>query len=72
LCGGLIISKEKNLVRNHRHYRPHNPQYTDYYRRVEDHFEAFLQVYEEHLSPIIHQGHDNSLISDPLYIMRLS
>ena len=28
-------------------YRPRNPQSSDYYRCVQDHFEAFLQVYEE-------------------------
>ncbi|MEN6318919.1 MAG: transposase [Syntrophaceae bacterium] len=28
-------------------YRPRNPQTSDYYRCVEDHFEAFLLVYEE-------------------------
>ena len=28
-------------------YRPRNPQSSDYYRCVEDHFETFIQVYEE-------------------------
>jgi hypothetical protein len=28
-------------------YRPRNPQSSDYYRCVQDHFETFLQVYEE-------------------------
>jgi len=28
-------------------YRPRNPQSSDYYRCVEDHFETFVQVYEE-------------------------
>lgn len=28
-------------------YRPRSPQSSDYYRCVQDHFEAFLQVYEE-------------------------
>ncbi|MBM4272030.1 MAG: transposase [Deltaproteobacteria bacterium] len=28
-------------------YRPRNPQSSDYYRCVQDHFEVFLQVYEE-------------------------
>src|SRR4030042_437032 len=28
-------------------YRPRNPKSSDYYRCVEDHFEAFVQVYEE-------------------------
>jgi ribosomal protein S27E len=28
-------------------YHPRNPQASDYYRCVQDHFEAFLQVYEE-------------------------
>ncbi|MGA2332434.1 MAG: hypothetical protein ABSG75_11800 [Syntrophales bacterium] len=27
--------------------RPRNPQSSDYYRRIEDHFETFIQVYEE-------------------------
>ncbi len=28
-------------------YRPRNPQFSDYYRCVEDLFETFVQVYEE-------------------------
>lgn len=28
-------------------YRTRNPQSSDYYRCVEDHFETFLHVYEE-------------------------
>jgi len=28
-------------------YRPRNPQSSDYYRCVEDHFEGFVQLYEE-------------------------
>jgi len=28
-------------------YRPRNPQSSDYYRCVEDHFETFVQIYEE-------------------------
>ena len=28
-------------------YRPRNPQSSDYYRCVEDHFETFGQVYEQ-------------------------
>lgn len=28
-------------------YRPRNPQSSDYYRCVDDHFETFVQVYEE-------------------------
>ena len=29
-------------------YRSRNPQSSDYYRCVEDHFESFVKVYEEH------------------------
>jgi hypothetical protein len=28
-------------------YRPRNPQSSDYYRCIEDHFETFIRVYEE-------------------------
>jgi hypothetical protein len=28
-------------------YRPRNPQSSDYYRCIEDHFETFIQVYEK-------------------------
>jgi hypothetical protein len=31
-------------------YRPRNPQYSDYYRCVEDHFESFVGIYDEHFS----------------------
>ncbi len=31
-------------------YRPRNPQLSDYYRCVEDYFEIFVRVYEEHFS----------------------
>ena len=31
-------------------YRPRNPQDSDYYRCVEDHFETFLQIYDDHFS----------------------
>jgi hypothetical protein len=31
-------------------YRPRNPQSSDYYRCVEDHFETFIQVYDSNVS----------------------
>ena len=31
-------------------YRPRNPQLSDYYRCVEDYFETFVQIYDEHFS----------------------
>mgnify|MGYP007044112696 CR=1 FL=1 len=31
-------------------YRPRNPQSSDYYRYVEDYFETFVQIYDEHFS----------------------
>jgi ribosomal protein S27E len=31
-------------------YRPRNPQDSDYYRCVEDYFETFVQIYDEHFS----------------------
>jgi len=31
-------------------YRPRNPQLSDYYRCVEDNFETFIQIYDEHFS----------------------
>ncbi len=31
-------------------YRPRHPQDSDYYRCVEDYFETFIQVYDEHFS----------------------
>jgi hypothetical protein len=31
-------------------YRSRNPQDSDYYRCVEDYFETFLQIYDEHFS----------------------
>jgi len=31
-------------------YRPRNPQDSDYYRCVEDNFETFVQIYDEHFS----------------------
>jgi hypothetical protein len=35
-------------------YRPRNPQSSDYYRCVEDHFETFIQVYEERFVYLTH------------------
>ncbi|MFH1627093.1 MAG: hypothetical protein ABIE47_00010 [Pseudomonadota bacterium] len=31
-------------------YRPGNPQLSDYYRCLEDYFETFVGIYDEHLS----------------------
>ena len=31
-------------------YRPRNPQLSDYYRCVEDYFETFVRIYDEHFS----------------------
>src|SRR3989339_124787 len=31
-------------------YRPRNPQSSDYYRCVEDYFETFVRIYDEHFS----------------------
>ena len=31
-------------------YRPRNPQASDYYRCVDDYFETFVQIYDEHFS----------------------
>ncbi|MFH1080824.1 MAG: transposase zinc-binding domain-containing protein [Pseudomonadota bacterium] len=31
-------------------YRPRNPQSSDYYRCVEDYFEIFVGIYDEHFS----------------------
>jgi hypothetical protein len=31
-------------------YRPRNPQSSDYYRCVEDYFETFVGIYDEHFS----------------------
>ena len=31
-------------------YRPRNPQDSDYYRCVEDYFETFVRIYDEHFS----------------------
>lgn len=31
-------------------YRPRNPQDSDYYRYVENYFETFIQIYDEHFS----------------------
>ena len=31
-------------------YRPRNPQFSDYYRCVEDYFETFIGIYDEHFS----------------------
>jgi hypothetical protein len=31
-------------------YHPRNPQLSDYYRCVEDYFETFVQIYDEHFS----------------------
>jgi hypothetical protein len=31
-------------------YRPRRPQDSDYYRCVEDYFQTFIQVYDEHFS----------------------
>ena len=33
-------------------YRPRNPQLSDYYRCVEDYFEIFAQIYDEHFSEL--------------------
>lgn len=30
-------------------YSPRNPHLSDYYRCVEDHFETFVRIYDEHL-----------------------
>ena len=35
---------------NAHQYRPHNPQNSNYYRCVEDHFETFELVYDERFS----------------------
>jgi hypothetical protein len=37
-------------------YRPRNPQDSDYYRCVEDHFETFIQIYDNH--------YDRKLLAD--------
>ena len=31
-------------------YRPRNPQSSDHYRCVEDYFETFVRIYDEHFS----------------------
>ncbi len=31
-------------------YHPRNPKSSDYYRCVEDYFETFVQIYDEHFS----------------------
>ena len=31
-------------------YRPRNPQDSDYYHCVEDHFETFVRIYDDHFS----------------------
>lgn len=31
-------------------YRPRNPQLSDYYRCIEDYFETFVQIYDNHFS----------------------
>ena len=31
-------------------YRPRNPPLSDYYRCVEDYFETFVKIYDEHFS----------------------
>lgn len=31
-------------------YRPRNPQSSEYYRRVEDYYETFVGIYDEHFS----------------------
>jgi hypothetical protein len=46
-------------------YRPRNPQASDYYRCVQDHFEAFRQVYEERFE--WHYGFFRSYIQKVIY-----
>jgi hypothetical protein len=41
---------EAALDTNIKHYRPRDPQNSQYYQCVSDHFEAFEQVYEERFS----------------------
>ena len=41
---------EAALDTNEKHYRPRNPQNSQYYQCVEDHFEKFERVYEERFS----------------------
>jgi len=31
-------------------YRPRNPQSLDYYRSVQDYFETFVRIYDDHFS----------------------
>ena len=41
---------EAALDKNAKHYRSRVPQNSQYYQCVQDHFEAFEQVYEERFS----------------------
>ena len=46
-------------------YRTRNPQSSDYYKRVEDHFETSLQVYEERFEKLY--GFSHSYIHKVIY-----
>ena len=46
----MIFSEERNCALPAAVYRPRNPQSSDYYRCVEDYFETFVNIYDEHFS----------------------
>ena len=46
----LLKMGEAALDSRSDHYRPRSPQTSQYYRCIEDHFEAFEQVYDERFS----------------------
>jgi hypothetical protein len=47
---GMIFSKERNRVPCCRYLLNRNQQLSDYYRCVEDYFETFVRIYDEHFS----------------------
>jgi len=45
-----VLSSEEDMPLSASEYRPRHPQNSDYYRCVENYFESFMQVYDEHFS----------------------
>lgn len=45
-----VLPSEEDMPLPACEYRPRRPQDSDYYRCVEDYFETFVQIYDEHFS----------------------
>jgi hypothetical protein len=45
-----VLSSEEDMALPAAVYRPRRPQDSDYYRCVEDYFETFIHIYDEHFS----------------------